>query len=94
MKFAKASITRPGPPRLLRCQRLLSKRPRRRFSILFADPDPRSRDGSPEQYDDAAAVRDVTKLCLRTRCSCGGLDFRAWFLWNQKSLPHGNREHL
>lgn len=94
MKFAKASITaqvhRGSSDASAYCQKGRGGD----FRFCSRDPDPRSRDGSPEQYDDAAAIRDVTKLCLRNRCSCGGLDFRTWFLWSQKSLPHGNREHL
>ena len=69
MKFAKASITRRGS-----CgsdSSAYSQKGRGGdFRFCSLEPDPRSRDGSPEKYHDAAAVRDVTKLWSGTRCSC------------------------
>jgi hypothetical protein len=59
MKFAKASITRQGPLRLLDAS--ASSQKGRGSNFRFCSRD-RPCDGSPEQYHHAAAVRDVTKL--------------------------------
>ena len=64
MKFAKASITRQGSCGSSDSSAYSQKGRGGDFRFCSRDPDPRSRDGSPEQYDDATAVCDVTN-CVR-----------------------------